>query len=127
MFTLIRTIVAVTFKGTCALALGGAILGMVVRNCDRRDGVAYVHVAATGVDVTVGGIAYHVAGLEDSPIVCALPAGPHVVRIYRAGTVVHEQAFVLEPGRELVLCAWDGPAVPRTPAGVTVAARRPRP
>ncbi len=46
MFTLIRSILAATFKGTCTLALGGAILGMVVRNCDRRDGVAYVHVAA---------------------------------------------------------------------------------
>jgi len=117
MFTWIRLVLTAGSKGIASLALGGAILGMVARHCGPREGVAYVHVATTGVDVTVDDDAYRVESLVETPIVCTLPPGFHVVRMSRAGAVLYEEGFVLEPGRELVLCAYDRTGVPRPGVG----------
>jgi hypothetical protein len=109
MFTAIRTVLAAIFKGTCALVLGGTILGMVARNCDRRDGVAYVHVSTPGVDVSVDDIVYHVESLRETPIVCGLPPGRHLLRMFRGDAVLYEEVFSLKAGEEVVLCAWEQP------------------
>ncbi len=125
MFTLIRLISATALKGIGALALGAAILGMVARNYGLREGTAYVHVATPGVVVTVDDRIHHVASSPGTPIVLELPPGPHVLRTYRAGTLHHEEGFVLELGGEIVLVAGEEPA----PGSLTVtaSARRPRP
>jgi hypothetical protein len=102
-----------TLKGIASLALGGAILTMVAQHSGRREGVAYIHVATTGVDVTVDDLVYRVASLEETPIVCALPPGPHALRMSRAGAALYEEQFVLEPGGELVVCAYEQAVVPR--------------
>jgi hypothetical protein len=138
MFTAIRILLTASLKGIIALVLGGAILGMVARNCGPREGVAYIHVAAAGVDVTIGDSAYRVESPAETPIVCSLPPGPHVLRMSRAGTVLYEVTFVLEPGREVVLCAYErrgathadflvDPEPRAAVSRLTAAARRPRP
>jgi hypothetical protein len=138
MFTLIRILLTASLKGIAALTLGCAILGMVARSCGPRDGVAYIHVFTTEVDVTVDDSTYRVESRSESPIVCTLPPGPHVVRMSRAGTLLHEEAFMLEPGQEIVLCACARPAAthgdsaagsgPRAAApSLTAAAPPPRP
>jgi hypothetical protein len=128
MATLIRRLLTASLKGIASLALGGAILGMVARSCGPREGVAYIHVATTGVDVVVDEHAYRVESLVETPIVCTLPPGRHVVRMSRAGAVLYEEDFVLEPGRELVLCAYDRTDVPRPrvgpDSGIAAAANR---
>jgi hypothetical protein len=141
MFALARMISLAILKPIVALALGGAILGMVARICGPRDGVAYVHVSTPGVDVKVDDLAYRVESSWDTPIVCALPPGLHVLRMYRNGTLLYEQEFTIEPGMELVLCAWEKPSAKpaetptdrpgsgqsRGAAGFTAARRRPQP
>jgi hypothetical protein len=139
MFTLIRTILAATIKGIGALALGGAILAMVARNCGPRQGVAYVHVLATCVDVAVDEFGYRVESLGETPIVCVLPPGRHTLRMSRDQVTLYEEEFVLEPGKEVVLCACESPSrqtdgdggrrVGPQPNSVvlTASARRPRP
>jgi hypothetical protein len=137
MCTLIRILLTACLKGIAALALGSAILGTVARSCGPRVGVAYIHVSTSEVDLTVDESAYRVESLAETPVVCVLPPGLHVVRMSRSGTMLYEEAFVLEPGQEVVLCAHEGPAGPRvdfppgsgpaTRASLLTAASRPPP
>ncbi len=117
MFTLIRIVLTASLKGMAALTLGCAILGMVARSCGPRNGVAYIHVSTTGVDVTVGDAAFRVESLAETPIVCSLPPGLHVLQMSRAGTVLYEESFALEPGQEVVLCAYERQPAPHADIG----------
>jgi hypothetical protein len=108
MSTLIRSIVLGIVKGVVALALGGAILWEVVEHCGPAKGIAYVHVAKSQVNVTVDDETYWVETLWDTPIVCTLHPGRHMLRMLQHGHVLYEEEFTLEPGEEVVLTAWEG-------------------
>jgi hypothetical protein len=94
-------------KGLSALALGGAILWQVHDRCGVVKGMAYVHVVTPGVDVTVDDQTYRVETLWESPIVCELRPGRHLLRMLRSGRVLFEQEFTLDPGQEVVLSACE--------------------
>ena len=108
MSMLIRSIVLGIVKGVVALALGGAILWEVVEHCGPAKGIAYVHVAKSQVNVTVDDEAYWIETLWDTPIVCSLRPGRHMLRMLQNGQVLFEEEFTLEPGEEVVLTAWEG-------------------
>jgi hypothetical protein len=97
-----------TTKGLGSLALGGAIFWQVGSHCGSMKAVAYVHVATLGVDVTVDDQTYRVESLWETPIVCELRPGRHLLRMLRSGRVLFEQEFALDPGQEIVLTAWEG-------------------
>jgi hypothetical protein len=107
MLSLCKSLALGTFKGFGALALGGAILWQVHDHCGSMKGVAYVHVATPGVDVTVDGRAYRIETLWETPIVCELRPGRHLLRMLRSGRVLFEEEFTLDPGQEVVLTAWE--------------------
>ena len=69
--------------------------------------LAYIHVVPPAVDVTVDGQTYRVETLWDSPIVCELRPGRHLLRMLRSERVLFEQEFTLDPGEEVVLTAWE--------------------
>jgi hypothetical protein len=96
-----------TVKGLGALALGGSILWQVVNQCGSIKGVAYVHVATPEVDVTIDDQRYRVETSWESPIVCELRPGRHLLRMLRSGCVLFEQEFTLDRGQEVVLTAWE--------------------
>jgi hypothetical protein len=98
-------------KGLGALSLGGAVLWQVYSHCGSTKGVAYVHVTTpgVGVTVTVDDQTYRVETLWQTPIVCELSPGRHLLRMIRSGLVLFEQEFTLDPGQEVVLTAWERP------------------
>ncbi len=107
MLSLCKSLAVGTIKGLGALALGGAIIWQVHDHCGVVKCVAYVHVVPPAVDVTVDGQTYRVETLWDSPIVCELRPGRHLLRMLRSGRVLFEQEFTLDPGQEVVLTAWE--------------------
>lgn len=108
MLSLCKNLAVGTIKGLSALALGGAILWQVHDHCGTMKAVAYVHVVIPAVDVTVDRQTYRVETLWDSPIVCELRPGRHLLRMLRSGRVLFEQEFTLDAGQEVVLTAWEG-------------------
>jgi hypothetical protein len=62
--------------------------------------------------VTVDDRVYRVESLAETPIVCSLRPGPHVVRMSRTGAALYEEHFVLEARQEIVLCAYERADVP---------------
>jgi hypothetical protein len=107
MLNLIRSLVFGMVKAIAVLALGGVILSQVVEHCGARKGIAYVHVSKSQVNVTVDDETYWVETLWQTPIVCELRPGRHVLRMLQNGHVLFEQEFTLEPGQEVVLTAWE--------------------
>jgi hypothetical protein len=107
MLSLCKSLVMGTIKGLSALALGGAILWQVHEHCGVVKCVAYVHVVPPEVDVTVDSQTYRVETLSDSPLVCELRPGRHLLRMLRNERVLFEQEFTLDPGEEVVLTAWE--------------------
>jgi hypothetical protein len=108
MSSLCKRLAMGAVKGLSALALGGAILWQVHNQCSFMKGVAYVHVTTPAVDVTVDDQTYRVETLWDSPIVCELPPGRHLLRMLRNECIIFEQEFTLSSGQEVVLTAWEG-------------------
>ena len=80
MSSLCKRLAMGAVKGLGGLALGGAILWQVHNQCCSMKAVAYVHVMTPAVDVTVDDQTYRVETLWDSPIVCELPPGRHLLR-----------------------------------------------
>jgi hypothetical protein len=117
MLFLIRSLALLIVKGIGALALGGAILWQVTEHCGALKGIAYVHVAHPQVNVTVDDETYWVETLWDTPIVCELRPGRHMLIMTQKGRVLSEQEFTLEPGQEVVLTAWEGFNEKRDDAG----------
>jgi hypothetical protein len=107
MVSLCKSLAVGTIKGLSALALGGAVLWQVYDHCGTRKCVAYVHVAAPEVDVTVDDQTYRVETMWERPIVCELRPGRHLLRMLRSERVLFEQEFTLDPGQEVVLTAWE--------------------
>jgi hypothetical protein len=71
-------------------------------------GTVYVHVSEGYGDLNVDDATYHVRSLWETPIVCELEPGTHVLTMSRNGRMVYHEEFSLHPGEELVLCAWEG-------------------
>jgi hypothetical protein len=89
------------------VALGGLVLWQVVRHVGPPNGTAIVHVSVPDVDLMVDHISHRVGDLSQSPIVCALKAGPHTVRMLLDGQVLYREEFNLGGGEEIILVAWD--------------------
>jgi hypothetical protein len=104
-----RTFQFATVKTIALMVLGGAILWQVGAHSGPANGTAYVHVSTPRVDVTVDKKTYHVETLSDSPIVCELRPGKHVLRMTQNGQTLYQQRFTLRPEEELVLTAWESP------------------
>ena len=109
MLILIRSVLLATVKPMAGLALGGAILWQVAAHSGVQNGIAYVHVSADQVDVMVDRTTYHVKTRWDSPLVCELGRGKHVLQMTRNGKTLYEEEFTLSAGDEVVLTAWERP------------------
>ena len=122
MLSTIRSMLFAMLNGMATLAVGGVILWQVAIRTGPQNCVAYVHVSKPNVLVTVDGSEYHIETLDQTPIVCELAAGRHLLRMCDTGRVVYEEEFTLTKGEERVLVAWelpkDAPASGDTPPGV---------
>jgi hypothetical protein len=96
-------------KPIAGLALGGAILWQVAAHSGPPIGIAYVHVTTPEIDVMVDDAKYHIETLSDSPIVCELCAGKHLLQMSRKGQTLFEEEFTVKAGAEVVLTAREGP------------------
>jgi hypothetical protein len=102
-----------TIKGIGAVILGGVILWYVAQHSGAQKSMAYVHVSATNVEVAVDDEEYHIDSFADTPLVCELRPGRHMLRMARDGQVVYEEEFTLGPGKEVVLTAWERRSEPQ--------------
>jgi len=118
-------------KGIGAFGLGGVILWQVVIHIGPQTGFAYVHVSTPNVDVMVDDVPYHIETLWETPIVCELSPGHHVLRMCRSGRTLYEEQFSLGVGKEIVLTAWEPPSEIQAQAAIpnhlSNKARRPSP
>jgi hypothetical protein len=105
--TLTRSLPFTMVKGIAGLLLAGTVLWQVAEHSGSPNGIAYVHVSVPEVDVLIDGTTHHVDSLKDSPIVCALRAGEHTLRMTRNGTLLHEEKFTLREDEERILTAWE--------------------
>jgi hypothetical protein len=107
MSILIGTFSRAVIKALGALALGSAVLCQVAAHSGDPNGTAYVHVSTPHVDVLLDGLPHRVETLWDSPIVCQLRPGKHLLQMFRNGETVYEEEFIVRAGDEIVLTAWD--------------------
>jgi hypothetical protein len=122
MLITIRSIMFAIIKGATWLGLGGAILWQVALHSGPLNGIAYIHIPKPNVEITVDDAKYRIETLWDSPLVCELRPGTHVLRMSRSGQVVFEQEFSLDRGKEIVLTAWEEQPS-ETPAAARAAAK----
>jgi hypothetical protein len=100
-----RSLACGALKMLSALALGGAVLWEVALHCGPPHGTIYVHVGRGCGDLNVDDASYHIKSLWETPVVCNLEPGRHVVTLSRDGRIVYEEKFPLDAGEELVLTA----------------------
>ena len=81
MWMAIRSLLFALGKAIGAFGLGGLILWQVVIHIGPQHGIAYVHVPKPNVDVMVDDEQYHIETIWETPIVCELSPGPHVLRM----------------------------------------------
>jgi hypothetical protein len=94
-------------KGLAACLLGLGTLAWIVDHAGSEYGEAVVHVTEPDVEVVVSGRTYRIEGRAYDPIVCRLPRGRHELIMRRAGQILHQETFTIQPGQSLVLTAWD--------------------
>jgi len=73
----------------------------------QRRGTAIVHVAQLNVVIAIDGQVYPVDSMAETPLVCELGPGEHVLAMSRGGRLVYQESFTIEPGGELILSAYD--------------------
>jgi hypothetical protein len=110
MLISIRSMILAIAKGIGALGLGSVILWQVAIRSGCQNCVAYVHVSTPNVEVMVDDMEYHVETLWETPLVCELRPGRHVLRMSRSGRVLYEEEFTLGKEEEIVLTAWEPPS-----------------
>jgi hypothetical protein len=109
-----NTYLVAMIKFAAVLLLAGGILWRVAEHSGQHSGqspleqgIAYVHVTAGDVVVTVDGLEYHVTSAWDGPIVCELRPGKHMLRMSRNGELLYEEEFSVAVGKDVVLTAWE--------------------
>ena len=60
-----------------------------------------------GVKVTVDDASYWVESLNETPIVCELTPGRHLVQMHRDGRVLYREEFTVDRDEEIILSAWN--------------------
>ena len=103
---MLRSLLVAALKAIGGLALGSVVLWQVAIHSGPPTGIAYIHVLATGVEVLVDDLGYHVESLQDSPIKCELRPGKHVLRMEQTGKTLFTEEFTLRAGEEVILTAW---------------------
>jgi hypothetical protein len=103
-------------KRVGALLLGGVILWQVVEHSGPTSATAIIHVATTPSEIAVDEDTYHVESIFMTPLVCEVRPGRHMLRMLQEGRVLYEEPFLLKPGEEVVLVAWDPDDPSRRPA-----------
>jgi hypothetical protein len=94
------------FKHAVALLLGVSTLGWVVEHVDPPSGTAVVHVIEPQVKVTVDGESFVVLQ-PYSVIEVPLAAGSHQLCMKRDDRILYEKQFIVPPGGDVVLTAYD--------------------
>jgi hypothetical protein len=107
VFSLCRSLAWGALKMLSVVVLGGAVLWEVALHSGPPNGKVYVHVAQGYGDLTVDDATYHVRTPWETPVVCELQPGAHVVTMSRDSRVVFQEEFSLDAGEELVLTAWE--------------------
>jgi hypothetical protein len=114
MLKMVRSFMVVAVKAVAGLALATTILWQVAAHSGPPNGIAYVHVLASDVRVLIDDATYRVKTHWDSPLVCKVGPGAHVLRMIRDGKTLYEEEFTLSSGEEVVLTAWERPGGART-------------
>jgi hypothetical protein len=107
MTAFLKTFFGMAIRAIAGLALAAVVLSQVAAHSGPPNGTAYVHVSSPEVEVILGGRAYQVRSLWDSPIVCELRPGTHTLKMSRNGITLHEEEFTIRAGDEVVLTAWE--------------------
>src|SRR5271163_1661622 len=89
-------------KPVASLVLGGVILWQVAEHCGSTKGRAIVHVSMPKVELTVDDVPYWVESMNESPIVCELTPGRHLVQMHRDGRVLYREEFSVDRGEEII-------------------------
>ena len=97
---------------------------LVALRSGTSNSVASIHVPTPSVDIAVDDAMYRVETFQDSPLVCQLRPGNHVLRMSQDGQTLFEQEFKFDRGEEIVLTARDErPSEPRTTSLAAVPSR----
>jgi hypothetical protein len=94
-------------KGVGAVCLGSLVLWQVAQHSGATRGTAIVHVFESHVVVSLDDRDYPVNTVYESPLLCEVRAGRHVLKLKRGDRVVYNEEFSVEAGQEVVLTAWD--------------------
>ena len=100
------SLIATLAKRVGAVCLAMVIFWHVVRHAGPRQGTAIVHVPQSNVVVAVDDQSYHVESIAQSPLVCDLEPGSHVVKLRHGGLLLGEEDFTVEAGKEVVVCPF---------------------
>ena len=106
------SLIATLARRLGAVCLALVIFWLVARHAGPQRGTAIVHVLQPNVVVAVDDRSYPVESIAQSPVVCDLEPGPHLVKVRQAGLLLGEEEFTIEAGQEVVLCPFHDPENP---------------
>ncbi len=106
------SLIATLARRLGAVCLALVIFWLVARHAGPQRGTAIVHVLQPNVVVSVDGESYPVDSIAQSPIVCDLEPGHHVVKVRHGRMLLGEEEFTVEAGQEVVLCPFHDPENP---------------
>jgi hypothetical protein len=125
VYGMVISLIATTLKRLGAICLAFVLLWHLARHSDVEMGKAIVHAPRAGLLVSIDNRTYRINSLADSPVVCELSPGVHMVQVRRDELLLGEEDFTVAPGRDVAVFPLRHP--PAAPAAVSSQRESPPP
>lgn len=102
-YGMVISLIATTVKRLGAVCLAFVLLWHLVRHSGAEVGKAVVYAPRAGVLVSIDHRTYRIDSLKDSPVVCELNPGVHVVQVRRNELLLGEENFTVAPGKSVAV------------------------
>jgi len=99
VYGMVISLIATTVKRLGVICLALVLLWHLARLSGAEVGKAIVYAPRAGVLVSIDNRTYPIASLADSPVVCELSPGVHLVQVRRNELLLGEEDFIVEPGK----------------------------
>jgi hypothetical protein len=98
---MVISVIATTVKRLGVICMALVLLWHLARLSGAEMGKAIVYAPRAGVLVSIDNRTYRIDSLADSPVVCELSPGVHIVQVRRDELLLGEEDFTVEPGKEV--------------------------
>src|SRR4051812_22257289 len=92
-----------------AALLAGSVFWWFAGQSGPREGEVTIRIISPDAEVRIDGLPYLAPTEPGEPIVARLPEGHHRLTVHRGGRLVYGESFLIRPGDQQMLAAFDQP------------------